>query len=247
MLAQTPEQGSSSALIIIPTYNERENIGDIIGDILALPYRIEVLVVDDNSPDGTGVIADEMASGDPRVHVLHREKKMGLGPAYLAGFRWGLERDYELLFEMDADFSHRPEYLHDFFREIENADLVLGSRYITGVNVINWPLKRLLISYFANSYSQWVTGVPVKDATGGFKCFRRRVLETLPLEKVDSTGYAFQIEMTMRAAAKGFRIVEIPIVFYDRTRGTSKMSFSIAWEAALKVWKLRLLRALGRL
>lgn len=249
-MTQAPEHDTSlalSALVIIPTYNERENIEDIVGDLLALPYRIEVLIVDDNSPDGTGDIADGMAAGDSRIHVLHREKKMGLGPAYIAGFKWGLEHEYDLFFEMDADYSHRPEYLHDFFREIEDADLVLGSRYITGVNVINWPLKRLLISYFANRYSLWVTGVPVKDATGGFKCFRRRVLEAIPLDKVGSTGYAFQIEMTMRAAAKDFRIVEIPIVFYDRTRGTSKMSFGIAWEAALKVWKLRILRVLGRL
>jgi dolichol-phosphate mannosyltransferase len=170
-----------------------------------------------------------------------------LGPAYIAGFRWGLEHGYDVLFEMDADFSHRPEYLHDIKREIEHADLVLGSRYIKGVNVVNWPLSRLLISYFANRYSEIVTGMPVKDATGGFKCWRREVLETIDLDGVHSTGYTFQIEMSMRAFVRGFRIKEIPIVFYDRTKGTSKMSFGIAREAAWMVWKLRLLRILGKL
>ncbi len=235
------------ALIIIPTYNEKENLEDITRAALSLPYDFHILVVDDNSPDGTGKIADRLAGEESRIHVLHREKKEGLGPAYIAGFRWGLARDYDILFEMDADFSHRPEYLHDFMRTIEDADLVLGSRYISGVNVVNWPLSRLLISYYANRYSQIVTGLPVKDATGGFKCFRRETLEAIDLSKVHSTGYAFQIEMTMRAAAKGFRIREIPIIFYDRTRGTSKMSFHIAREAAFLVWKLRLMKMLGRL
>lgn len=235
------------SLIIIPTYNEKENLEAITQAVLDLPYGFHILVVDDNSPDGTGKIADRLVAQEPRIHVLHRAKKEGLGPAYLAGFRWGLARDYDLLFEMDADFSHRPEYLHDFMRAIRDADLVLGSRYITGVNVVNWPLSRLLISYFANRYSQIVTGLPVKDATGGFKCFRREVLGAIDLSGVHSTGYAFQIEMTMRAAAKGFRITEIPIIFYDRTRGTSKMSFHIAREAAFMVWKLRLMKILGKL
>ena len=234
-------------LIIIPTYNEKENIREITRAVLDLPYDFEVLVVDDNSPDGTGDIADEMSAQNPRIHVLHRAKKQGLGPAYIAGFKWGIGHAYDLLFEMDADFSHRPEYLHDFMDAAKNADLVLGSRYISGVNVINWPLGRLLISYFANRYSQIVTGLPVRDATGGFKCFHRKVLESIDLDKVKSTGYAFQIEMSMRAAARGFTIKEIPIVFYDRTRGTSKMSFGIASEAAVMVWKLRLLKLLGRL
>jgi dolichol-phosphate mannosyltransferase len=234
-------------LIVIPTFNERENIEAITTAVLALPYDFHVLVVDDNSPDGTGEIADSLALSDARVHVLHRGKKEGLGPAYIAGFRWGLARDYDVLFEMDADFSHRPEYLHDFMREIESADLVLGSRYISGVNVVNWPLSRLLISYFANRYSEIVTGLDVRDATGGFKCWRREVLESIPLDRVKSTGYAFQIEMTMRAAAKGFRIREIPIVFYDRTQGTSKMSFHIAREAAFMVWKLRFMKMTGKL
>jgi dolichol-phosphate mannosyltransferase len=234
-------------LVIIPTYNERENIEAIAAAVLELPYDFNVLVVDDNSPDGTGGIADRMAEADPRVHVLHREKKEGLGPAYIAGFRWGLARDYDILFEMDADFSHRPHYLHDFMAAIPDADLVLGSRYISGVNVVNWPLSRLLISYFANRYSEIVTGLPVRDATGGFKCFRREVLEAIDLDRVKSTGYTFQIEMSMRAAVKGFRIKEIPIVFYDRTKGTSKMSFHIAREAAVMVWKLRILKMIGRL
>ena len=234
-------------LIIIPTYNEKENIRAITESVLVLPFDFNVLVVDDNSPDGTGVVADELSAHDERVHVLHRERKEGLGPAYIAGFKWGLERDFDLLFEMDADFSHRPVYLHDFMREIEAADLVLGSRYVSGVNVINWPLKRLLISWFANRYSEIVTGLPVKDATGGFKCFRREVLEAIDLDAVKSTGYAFQIEMSMRAFARGFRIKEMPIVFYDRTRGTSKMSFGIAWEAAFMVWKLRTLKLFRRM
>ena len=234
-------------LIIIPTYNEQENIREITRAVLELPYDFEVLVVDDNSPDGTGDIADELSVQDPRIHVLHREKKQGLGPAYIAGFKWGIEHTYDLLFEMDADFSHRPEYLHDFMKAAKESDLVLGSRYISGVNVVNWPLGRLLISYFANRYSQIVTGLPVRDATGGFKCFHRKVLESIDLDKVKSTGYAFQIEMSMRAAARGFTIKEIPIVFYDRTKGTSKMSFGIAREAAVMVWKLRLLKMLGRL
>jgi dolichol-phosphate mannosyltransferase len=235
------------ALIVIPTYNEKENIRDITAAVLDMPYDFNVLIVDDNSPDGTGAIADDLSQNDNRIHVLHREEKQGLGPAYIAGFRWGLEYGYDVLFEMDADFSHRPEYLHDFMREIEHADLVLGSRYIKGVNVVNWPLSRLLISYFANRYSEIVTGMPVKDATGGFKCWRREVLETIDLDGVHSTGYTFQIEMSMRAYDRGFRIKEIPIVFYDRMKGTSKMSFGIAREAAWMVWKLRLLRILGKL
>ena len=234
-------------LIIIPTFNEKENIEDITRAVLAIPHGFEVLIVDDNSPDGTGDIADRLVENDPRIHVLHRAEKQGLGQAYIAGFRWGLAREYDLLFEMDADFSHRPDYLNDFMVAIGDADLVLGSRYISGVNVINWPLGRLLISYFANRYSQVITGLPVRDATGGFKCFRRKVLESIDLDKVKSTGYAFQIEMTMRAAARGFTVREIPIVFYDRSRGTSKMSFGIAREAAFMVWKLRILKLLGKL
>jgi len=235
------------ALVIIPTYNEKENIREITAAVLAQPFDFHILVVDDNSPDGTGAIADSLAETDSRIHVLHRGEKSGLGQAYIAGFRWGIDREYDVLFEMDADFSHRPGYLPDFMSAIESADLVLGSRYLTGVNVINWPLGRLLISYFANRYTEFITGLPVRDATGGFKCFRREVLEAIDLSKVKSTGYAFQIEMTMKAHAKGFRIREIPIVFYDRTRGESKMSLHIAREAAVLVWKLRFMKLLGRL
>jgi dolichol-phosphate mannosyltransferase len=235
-------------LVIIPTYNEKENIESITNAVLNLPYDFHILIVDDNSPDGTGDIADCLAGAESRIHVLHREKKEGLGPAYIAGFQWALSHnEYDIMFEMDADFSHRPEYLHDFMKAIQNADVVIGSRYISGVNVVNWPLVRLLISYFANRYSQIITGLSVRDATGGFKCFRRKVLETIDLTKVKSTGYAFQIEMSMRAAARGFTLTEIPIIFYDRTKGSSKMSFHIAREAALMVWKLRFLKMAGKL
>lgn len=234
-------------LIIIPTYNEKDNVREITEAILELPYDFNILIVDDNSPDGTGIIANELSSNDSRIHVLHRTIKEGLGPAYIAGFRWGLDRDYDIFFEMDADFSHRPGYLHDFMKEIKNTDLVLGSRYISGVNVVNWPLGRLLISYFANRYSEIITGLPVRDSTGGFKCFRREVLESIDLSKVKSTGYTFQIEMTLRAYVRGFRIKEIPIVFYERTRGNSKMTFHIAREAVWMVWKLRLMKIIRRL
>ena len=235
------------SLIVMPTYNEKENISEITKTVLELDFDFDILIVDDNSPDGTGDIADTLAEKYERIHVLHKPEKKGIGPAYLAGFNWGLKRDYDLFFEMDADFSHRPYYLRDFMMAIDDADLVLGSRYISGVNVINWPLERLLISFFANSYSRLITGVPVRDATGGFKCFRREVLEAIDLTKIHSSGYTFQIEMTMRAYVKGFRIKEIPIVFYDRTKGESKMSFRIAREAGWMVWKLRLLRILGKL
>jgi len=236
------------ALIIIPTYNELNNLQLIVPQVLEQDPRIEVLVVDDNSPDGTGRVADEMAARDPRIHVLHRPGKQGLGTAYLAGFRWGLERDYELIFEMDADFSHDPKHLPQFLAAVENADLVLGSRYLGGrVTVVNWPMPRLLLSYFANIYARVVTGVRLGDATGGFKCFRRRVLEGIDLGAVRSNGYAFQIEMSTRAARRGFRIVEIPIVFVDRTDGVSKMSQSIVREAIWMVWRLRFMALLGRL
>ncbi len=229
------------ALIIIPTYNEKENLPLIVPDVLARDMRLSVLVVDDNSPDGTGRIADQMAEENSRVHVLHRPGKAGLGRAYLAGFKWALERDYDLIFEMDADFSHNPKYLVDFLKESENTDIVLGSRYICGVNVINWPMTRLLLSYFANVYARVVTGLPVRDSTGGFKCFHRKVLEAINLDSVHSNGYAFQIEMSFRAWTKGFRIREIPIVFTDREQGHSKMSKRIVREAIWMVPKLRLM------
>ncbi len=228
------------ALVIIPTYNESENLPSIVPEVLAQDERLEVLVIDDNSPDGTGKLADEIAATDPRVHVLHREGKLGLGTAYLTGFRWALERDYEYVFEMDADRSHDPEHLTQFLDAAQDADLVLGSRYLKGrVTVVNWPMTRLLLSYSANIYAKVITGHRIYDATGGFKCFRRRVLEAIDLDAVHSNGYSFQIEMSFRAWRKGFRIVEIPIVFVDRVEGTSKMSGAIVREAVWMVWRLR--------
>ena len=235
------------ALIIIPTYNERENLIELLGKIFEQNLPTDVLIVDDNSPDGTGALADEMAAADSRIHIMHREGKLGLGSAYVAGFRWALERDYEAVFEMDADFSHNPESLHDFLRELETADLVLGSRYLHGVTVVNWPLSRLILSYSANVYCRVITGMPFKDLTGGFKCFRRQVLEAIDLGRVRSDGYAFQIEMTFKAWRKGFRIREIPIMFVDRRAGTSKMSKRIVREAVWLVWRLRVLDLLGAL
>jgi dolichol-phosphate mannosyltransferase len=235
------------ALVCVPTYNESENLPRIVPAILAQDPRLEVLVIDDGSPDGTGAIADRMAAAEPRIHVLHRTAKEGLGKAYLAGFRWALERDYALIFEMDADFSHDPKYLKDFLTSIEQADLVLGSRYKTGVNVVNWPMGRLLLSFFANKYVRWVTGMPLTDATGGFKCFRRKVLEAIDLTKVQSNGYSFQIEMSFRARRKGFRVVEIPIVFVDRMEGQSKMNKKIVREAIWMVPWLRISSWIGRI
>ncbi len=235
------------ALVIIPTYNEKENIEKIVPAVLGTDPCLSVLIVDDNSPDGTGQMADRMVSANDRIFVLHREKKSGLGQAYLAGFKWGLEKGFDYLFEMDADFSHDPKYLPDFLQAINEADLVIGSRYISGVNVINWPMGRLLLSYYANVYSRIVTGMPVRDATGGFKCYRRQVLQAIDLSKVRSNGYAFQIEMSFRALKKGFRLKEIPIVFVDRREGTSKMSKKIVREAVWMVWRLRLMSLLGKL
>jgi dolichol-phosphate mannosyltransferase len=234
-------------LVVVPTYNERANLPLVVPAILQQDPRIEVLVIDDNSPDGTGQLADEMAASTPRVHVLHRPSKAGLGKAYLAGFRWALDRGYDLIFEMDADFSHDPRFLGDFVRAASNADLVIGSRYRTGVNVINWPISRLLLSIGANEYARWITGLPLADSTGGFKCFRREVLEAIDFDKVRSNGYAFQIEMSFRAWKKGFRLVEIPIVFTDRVEGQSKMNKRIVREAIWMVWWLRLQSMMGRL
>jgi dolichol-phosphate mannosyltransferase len=228
------------SVVIIPTYNERENIKRIIAAVLSQDPSIDVLVVDDGSPDGTGGIVDAIAAENPRVHAVHRSGKLGLGTAYVAGFKWALERDYEYIFEMDADFSHSPDRLPAFLAAIQDADLVLGSRYQNGhINVVNWPISRLFLSYSANIYARHVTGLQIFDATGGFKCFRRRVLEAIDLSDVRSNGYAFQIEMTYRAWKKGFRIVEIPIVFVDRTEGSSKMSKRIVREAVWMVWRLR--------
>lgn len=236
------------ALILIPTYNEAENLGNLVPQVLQQDPRIEILIIDDNSPDGTGRLADDLARNLSRLHVLHRPAKQGLGKAYIAGFQWALERGYDFVFEMDADFSHDPEHLPQFLTAIESADLVLGSRYLNGkVTVVNWPMARLLLSYFANVYARWVTGLSIWDLTGGFKCFRRRVLEAIDLSAVRSNGYAFQIEMSVRAWRKGFRITEIPIVFVDRTEGQSKMNRAIVREAVWMVPRLRLQRWLGRI
>jgi dolichol-phosphate mannosyltransferase len=238
---------SDRGLVIVPTYNERENVARIIESVLAQDPRLSVLIVDDGSPDGTGAIVDAIAAGTDRVHALHREKKMGLGTAYLAGFKWALARDFAFVFEMDADFSHDPAHLPEFLRAIVDADLVLGSRYRNGkVTVVNWPMSRLMLSYAANIYARTVTGLQLYDATGGFKCFRRKVLETIDLDDVRSNGYAFQIEVSFRAWKKGFRINEIPIVFTDRTEGESKMSKRIVREAIWMVWRLRWWSITGR-
>ncbi|MFH1008585.1 MAG: polyprenol monophosphomannose synthase [Candidatus Latescibacterota bacterium] len=236
----------ASCLIIIPTYNEKENIREIVEAILGLDLNLDILIVDDDSPDGTGRIAEELSAEQGAVHVLHREEKLGLGAAYVAGFKYALTQPYDVIFEMDADFSHDPKHIPLFLDEIASCDLVIGSRYTDGVNVVHWPMKRLLLSYFANMYSRIITGMPVRDATGGYKCFRREVLEAIDLGRVSSTGYAFQIEMSFRAWKKGFHLSELPIVFWDRRKGTSKMSFKIAKEAIWMVWKLRIGSFFGR-
>ena len=236
------------ALVVIPTYNEAVNLPQLVPQVLAQDPRIDVLVVDDNSPDGTGALADEMSRANPRVHTLHREGKLGLGTAYITGFKWALERSYDFMFEMDADFSHDPVHLPQFLTAIRDADVVLGSRYLQGrVTVVNWPMSRLMLSYLANIYARWFTGLKIWDLTGGFKCFRRRVLETIDLSQVVSNGHAFQIEMSVRAWRKGFNLREIPIVFVDRTEGQSKMNRAIVREAVLKVPRLRLMAWFGRI
>lgn len=236
------------ALVIVPTYNERENIARLIAAVLEKDSRLEMLIVDDGSPDGTGDIVEEIGARNPRVHLLRRARKLGLGTAYIAGFKWSLERGYDYTFEMDADFSHDPGHLPEFLRAIETADLVLGSRYRDGkVTVVNWPINRLLLSYFANVYARVVTGLQLYDSTGGYKVYRRAVLQAVDLDDVRSNGYAFQIEMSFRAWRKNFRIVEIPIVFVDRTEGTSKMSKAIVREAVWMVWRLRFWALTGRL
>jgi dolichol-phosphate mannosyltransferase len=232
--------GVGRSVVIVPTYNERENIARLIDLVLKQDPKLDVLVVDDGSPDGTGRIVDTLADVEPRVNVLHRESKLGLGTAYVAGFKWAVARGYELVCEMDADFSHDPGHLPQFLAAAQTADVVLGSRYQNGrVTVVNWPISRLILSYSANLYARAVTGLPLFDATGGYKCFRRAVLEAIDLDQVKSNGYAFQIEMSFRAWRKGFRITEIPIVFTDRTEGHSKMSKHIVREAVWMVWRLR--------
>ncbi|MDR0330985.1 MAG: polyprenol monophosphomannose synthase [Chitinispirillales bacterium] len=234
----------SSVLIVVPTYNERENIVLLVPEIKKALPGAHILVVDDSSPDGTRAAVKEMAGGpDPidGLFVLDRAAKQGLGRAYICGFRWALERGYEHIFEMDADFSHSPEYLPRFIEAAREADLVIGSRYVCGVNIVNWPMSRLLLSYFGNVFARVVTGLRIKDCTGGFKCFRRAVLESLDLNGIASSGYSFQIELNFFAWKRGFRIKEIPIIFTDRQRGVSKMSTKIIREALLLVWKLRIM------
>ena len=234
-------------LIIIPTYNEIDNIEKLLEQVLAKSETIEVLVIDDNSPDGTALRVKFMQRSEPRIHLLERPGKMGLGSAYVTGFKYALERDYDYIIEMDADFSHNPEDIPLLLNAAKKYDLVIGSRYCEGVNIIHWPIKRLLISYFASKYVRTITRMPVKDPTSGFKCFQRKVLENIDLDKILSDGYAFQIEMNFRAWVKGFHIKEIPIVFTERKNGVSKMSRRIVWEAAWMVWRLEFMRILGLL
>ncbi len=227
-------------LIIIPTYNELDNIQRLIPELMALDPAIRVLVVDDNSPDGTGKLVDDMARENDRISVLHRPAKLGLGSAYVAGFKYAVQQDVDCVFEMDADFSHDPAMVPEFIEQIKSCDVVIGSRYISGINVVNWPMSRLLLSYFANFYTRLVTGMTIRDATSGYKCFRREVLESINLDDVRSDGYAFQIEMNFRCWRKGYRVQEIPIIFVDRRSGTSKLSQGVINEAVWIVWWLRI-------
>ena len=232
------EVKTSRSLVIIPTYNERENVAEVIRRVLVQPVPLDVLVVDDNSPDGTASLVEELGHSDPRLHLIKRSGKLGLGTAYLEGFRYALKQEYAWVFEMDADLSHDPDEIPNFLRAACEADLVIGSRYVTGVNVVNWPLSRLLLSYFASVYTRLMTRIPLSDTTSGFKCFRREVLQAIDLNSIQSGGYAFQVEMNWRVWMEGFRIKEIPIVFVDRTVGQSKMSRVIVREAIRVVWKL---------
>jgi dolichol-phosphate mannosyltransferase len=236
----------SETLIIVPTYNERENLPRIAQRLLTLPVAVDVLVVDGNSPDGTGKAADELAAKSPRIHVLHERKKSGLGRAYIAGFKWALEKKYEFIFEMDCDVSHNPDDIPAFLEAAKDADLVLGSRYVGGIRVINWPLRRLMLSRFAGKYVALVTGMPFTDPTGGYKCFRRAALQSLNLDKIQCYGYGFQIELTNKLWRQGFKVVEVPIIFTDRTYGESKMGGGIVNEAFWLVWRLWLQNGLRR-
>ncbi len=231
-------------VVLIPTYNELDNVERLTKIIFQYVPDIHILFIDDCSPDGTADRIKELMKENTNIHILERPGKMGLGSAYVSGFKFALKNGYEYIFQMDADFSHDPKELPNFLYSIKENDMVLGSRYIKGVNVINWPLSRLLLSYFANSYTRIITGLPVRDATGGFKCFRRSVLESIDLDKIKSNGYAFQIEMTFKVWRNGFRLKEIPIIFVDRVYGESKLSKKIMWEAVFMVWKLRISRIL---
>lgn len=233
-------------MVVVPTYNEKQNLSQLAPRVLATVPDVLLLVVDDASPDGTGKLADELAGRDPRIHVIHRPRKMGLGSAYVDGFKHALATDAGLIVQMDADFSHDPGVIPQLVEKAADYDVVLGSRYISGANVVNWPLRRLFLSYFANVYTRIVTGLPLRDSTGGYKCFRRTVLEAIDLDAIRSDGYSFQIEVNFRCWRRGFSMLEIPIVFVDRHAGTSKMSRRIVWEAMWLVWRLRLERILLR-
>jgi dolichol-phosphate mannosyltransferase len=228
----------NKTLVVVPTYNERENLPPLSQRLLALPTPVDMLVVDDNSPDGTGKIADELAVKHSSINVLHRTEKNGLGRAYIAGFKWALEHGYEFVFELDGDFSHNPDDIPMFLEAAQNAELVLGSRYLNGIRIINWPLSRLMLSKSAAKYVQIITGMPFTDPTGGYKCFRRRALEAIQLDEVRSNGYSFQIEMTHRLWRQGMKVVEVPIIFTDRFQGHSKMTGHIVREALVMVWRL---------
>jgi dolichol-phosphate mannosyltransferase len=235
-------------LVVIPTYDEADNIPKLIPAVLRQAPNLHVLIVDDNSPDGTAKIVKEMIATNDYVHIIERDGKQGLGTAYVAGFKYAIENGYDLVFEMDADFSHNPNDIPLFLSKIrEGYDLVIGSRYVNGVRILNWPMNRLLLSYSANVYTQFITGLPVHDATGGFKCYRIAALKAIVLDDIRSNGYAFQIEISYKVWKKGFRIVEIPIVFIDRREGVSKMSKQIVYEAVFMLWKLRLRSILNRL
>jgi len=228
----------NKTLIVMPTYNERENLPRMVQRLLALPVPVDLLVVDDNSPDGTGKLADELAAKHPNIHVLHRQEKNGLGRAYLAGFKWALEKDYEFVFEMDGDLSHNPDDVPAMLEAAQNADLVIGSRYIGGIRIINWPLSRLMLSKGAATYVSIITGMPFADPTAGYKCFRRSALEAINLDDIRSNGYSFQIELHHKLWRQGKKIVEIPIIFTERAQGHSKMSGNIVSEAFTMVWRL---------
>ncbi len=228
----------NKTLVVVPTFNERENLPPLTQRLASLPTPVDLLVVDDNSPDGTGRIADELASRHPFIHVLHRQEKSGLGRAYVAGFKWAIQHGYEFVFELDGDFSHNPDDIPMFLEAAQHADLVLGSRYVNGIRIINWPLSRLMLSKGAANYVRLITGMPFSDPTGGYKCFRRAALEAVGLDDIHSNGYSFQIEVTHRLWRNGMRVAEVPIIFTDRFQGHSKMSGHIIQEALIMVWRL---------
>ncbi len=236
----------NKTLVVVPTYNERENLPPLVQRLLALPTPVDLLVVDDNSPDGTGKLADELAAAHSCIHVLHRSEKNGLGRAYIAGFKWALDLGYEFIFELDGDLSHNPDDIPMFLEAAKGADLVLGSRYLNGIRIINWPLSRLMLSQSAAKFVHIVTGMPFTDPTGGYKCFRRRALQVINLDEIHSNGYSFQIEMTHKLWRQGMKVVEVPIIFTDRFQGHSKMSRHIMWEAFFMVWRLAFQHKLRR-